>query len=242
MSEEHSTATSKYDYENDDWTIYCEELEGHFVTHETPDEKRVNILLSQLPSKTYEVLQNLLAPHLPSSKSFEEIKRTLEEHLKPKRSVFMARYAFHKRDQIAGENIREYVAVLRKLAEGCGFGALQEELIRDRSIFGVTDEAARKKLLIQMGDELELHQVALSIEAASAGVPTLVEPLIQKKRARSANAQCRHCGRRDHSFQRCRFRNSTCFVCGTHGHIRSVCDEWHQWNNCKVTSDYSPIS
>jgi hypothetical protein len=46
----------------------------------------------------------------------------LGDHLSPKPSSIAERFRFHKRKQLEGESINDYVAVLRKLAEHYHFG------------------------------------------------------------------------------------------------------------------------
>jgi hypothetical protein len=44
------------------------------------------------------------------------------------------RFRFHKRKQLEGESINDYVAVLRKLAEHCDFGDRLADDLRDRLV------------------------------------------------------------------------------------------------------------
>ena len=50
-------------------------------------------------------------------------------------------------DQAVGESIDGYVASLRSLAKTCNYGALTDNLIRDRMVVGILDKGIRKKLL-----------------------------------------------------------------------------------------------
>ena len=63
----------------------------------------------------------------------------LEAHFKPQRNVVYERYVFNSCVQIAEESVDVYVNRLRKLASSCEFGALTNELIRDRLVIGVKD-------------------------------------------------------------------------------------------------------
>lgn len=63
----------------------------------------------------------------------------LEAHFKPQRNVVYERYVFNSCVQIVEESVDVYVNRLRKIASSCEFGALTNELIRDRLIIGVKD-------------------------------------------------------------------------------------------------------
>ena len=75
---------------------------------------------------------------------------------------------FNNRDQEAGESVDTYPLNLRSLSDTCNFGALKDEIIRDRIVCGVRDSSLRKKLL--QVPELTLERcidMCRSAEAAS---------------------------------------------------------------------------
>ena len=77
----------------------------------------------------------------------------LEAHFKPQRNVVYERYVFNSCVQIVEESVDVYVNQLRKIASSCEFGALTNELIRDRLIIGVKDRDL-KGLLLQKAIEI----------------------------------------------------------------------------------------
>lgn len=80
-------------------------------------------------------------------------------HVLPKLNPIFARYKFNK--EIQGDNsIEEYLTRLRLLAKDCSFHD-EEEMIRDRLVFGVTSPKVREKLISQ-GEKLTLDK-AISI-------------------------------------------------------------------------------
>ncbi|CAB3978166.1 Hypothetical predicted protein [Paramuricea clavata] len=56
-------------------------------------------------------------------------------------------YCFNKRDQESHETVDAYFAALRTLAKTCNFGNLEDNLIRDRIVIGIKDNATQNKLL-----------------------------------------------------------------------------------------------
>ena len=118
-------------------------------------------------SKTYNLLRDLLAPAKPSTMKYAELVETLQSHYEPKPLVIAERFHFHKRDQLEGESVAEYSAVLKKCSERCEFKAFLEEALRDRFVCGLRSKATQKRLLA----EVELTwkkaiQTAQAMEAA----------------------------------------------------------------------------
>lgn len=62
------------------------------------------------------------------------IVKKLAEHFAPARNVLYDRFVFHSASQQQNESVDQYVVHLRQLGKACKFGALEEEMIRDRQI------------------------------------------------------------------------------------------------------------
>ena len=233
---------SRFDPNSDDWVIYCEQLEQHFLAYDVAEDKHVPMLLSSLPADVYTALRAILSPDIPSSKTYAEIKTTLTEYLKPKRSVFTQRYEFHQRDQREDEPVMVYITELKRISEGCEYAALRDEFIRDRLIFGIKDEEFRKKLLAKDESTLTLakaQKLAVAYENASKDSRALESattsssemPQVGLNKVKNASSKpgnrfsqkCKHCGRNNHLSVNCRFKNAECYACGTRGHTRNVC-------------------
>lgn len=75
------------------------------------------------------------------------LKRKFKEICNPETNVIMERHNFNKRQQKPGETIEAYVSTLRNMAKTCNFGALQDELIRDRLVCGISSDSVRRSLL-----------------------------------------------------------------------------------------------
>ena len=71
--------------------------------------------------------------------SFADIKTELNSYL-------VKRACFNKRVQRESEAIDSFLQDLYKIAEGCNYGTLKEELIRDRIVVGVADDDLSEQL------------------------------------------------------------------------------------------------
>lgn len=118
----------------------------------------------------------------------ECLKRKLKEICNPETNVIMERHNFNTRNQKAGETIEAYVSTLRNQAKSCSFGALADELSRNKLVCGVSSDNGRRTLLketdltlskviciCQISELTEKHSKALSTQktVTTANVDTV---------------------------------------------------------------------
>ncbi|KAH6947111.1 hypothetical protein HPB50_017093 [Hyalomma asiaticum] len=70
-----------FDVSTTDWASYDERLTSFLIVNRVPEGDRVHAFLSIIGPRTYSLLKSLVAPDLPSTKSFEVLKKTLIEFL-----------------------------------------------------------------------------------------------------------------------------------------------------------------
>ena len=82
------------------------------------------------------------------------------------------RYTFNTRNQEPGETFDSYLKAIRTLAKTCNFGTLEDNLIRDRIVIGISDSATKKKLLRLIGMQLlnRKHCPCLSVDKIFAKI------------------------------------------------------------------------
>jgi len=154
--------------------------------------------------------------------------------------VIFERARFNRRNQHPGELADDYITVLHQLAQGCEYGEMTDELIRDRLVVGIRDESLSEHLQIE--SKLTLEQAKKFIRQREAisqqqsilkgnnDSPTeTLEPMyvnkpIQGKKALGNSSQmshrqplpvqtryCRRCGKASHPRQTCPSYNAICF-------------------------------
>ena len=89
------------------------------------------------------------------SKNISKVLKAFEARCVAVEKVIYEHYMFNKRTQEVGENIQHFITDVLKLAENCQYGDLKDDLIRDKSISGITDDRVREKLLGTRGLNLE---------------------------------------------------------------------------------------
>ena len=109
----------------------------------------MSVLLTLVGPKVYELLCSLVSPNLPQDKTYEELAELFKRHYEPEPIVIAERFHFHRRNQVANENIAEYLAELRRLATHCKFSTFLEEALRDRLVCGLRSESIQKRLLAE---------------------------------------------------------------------------------------------
>lgn len=192
---------------------YLERVQLYFVTNDVANEKKVAVLLSVIGSKTYALLRSLLHPEAPKEKSFDQLAKTLREHLEPKPQTIVERFHFHRRNQEQSESVLDYnnIAELRRLSATCDFEGYLKEVLRDRFVCGLSNEATQKRLLTEQNLDLaKALEVAQAMEAAlknalqfkdlSVGCVKLdpkVSQVAEKQVTPCRNA-CYRCGKNNH--------------------------------------------
>ena len=123
----------------EDWASYTERLEQYFAANDVEDaDKQHAILLSGCGASTYQLIRDLVAPAKPTTKTFAELVKLVQEHHQPPPSFIVQRYNFNMRNQKEGETIAQFVAALRRLSEHCKFEATLDDMLRDRIVCGGT--------------------------------------------------------------------------------------------------------
>ena len=110
-------------------------------------EFRTATLLTCIGQDALEIYDGLAFDNDDQRKDIDLVIQKLEEFCVGTTNEIYQRYVFNKRDQGVGESIGTYVASLRSLAKTCNYGALSDNLIRDRTVVGILDKGIRNKLL-----------------------------------------------------------------------------------------------
>lgn len=97
-----------------------------------------------------------------------------EAYVMPKSNIIFARYKFHEKVQGANEPFEQFLTDLRLLVKDCNY-ANNEEMVRDRVVFGIHSPKVREKLL-NVGSDLTLDRaidIVRSHDMAQAQLKTI---------------------------------------------------------------------
>ena len=228
----------------EDFSIYVERLEQHFVLNDVTEAKKVPFLLTHIGMQAYEVLKRLLSPTKPTGKTYEQLVAELKAYFKPEVNEIPERYKFFLESQKSGQSIKEYVVDLRRIASNCNFGTFLESALRDRLVFGLRDSKLRTQLLKDSALTFQkAYSTAISWELAEKDTAENTSSIkkfsgrnVARTRGRSfqrsksqnrqannpSGSKCNRCGQ-SHNQKECPAKDWMCYKCNIRGHIAKMC-------------------
>jgi hypothetical protein len=156
----------EFDAHKEEWIAYTERLEEYFQANEIKQGRHRAVLLSVCGAATYQLIRNLLAPTKPSSKTYKQLVKLVQDHINPRPSIIVERFSFHTRRQREGESINDFVADLRKCSEHCKFGNTLDDMLRDRLVCGVRNTQLQRRLLAEQ--DLTFQKALSTCQASEA--------------------------------------------------------------------------
>ena len=129
------------------------------------DEIQISTLIYAMGDKAEDILGTITLT-ADEKKSFTVVLQKLEDHFVKKRNVIYERARFNQRSQHEGEPVDDFITSLYKLSEFCEFGALREDLIRDRIVVGLQDTRLSEKL--QLDGDLSLEKAVRTARQSEA--------------------------------------------------------------------------
>ncbi|KAH7947937.1 hypothetical protein HPB52_017158 [Rhipicephalus sanguineus] len=148
-----------------DWKLIFEAYVDAIGKDAAKPERRKALLINALGYaglKLYQTLSSANASETPASADvFQAALALFDDHFKDASCDYVARLRFQERRQLPGEPVVDFIASLRSLAASCGFGALENDMIRQQLFIGVASQNVRCRLL-QKGSSITLSE-ALSI-------------------------------------------------------------------------------
>lgn len=105
---------------------------------------QVNILLHIIGEQCRDVYEQF-SPE--TNFTVESLLRKFDTFFTPKKNLTVERHRFFTRNQQEHETVEQYVFDLNKLAMSCEFKELKEDLVKDKMICGLREEALRERLL-----------------------------------------------------------------------------------------------
>ena len=182
------------------------------------------------------------------SKSVKDILDILEQYCIGERNIIHERFVFNTISQAKHESFDTFYAKLRAQAKRCGFQTMTEDLIRDRIVLGIEDDATRKKL-IAYGNALNVDiavRMCRSQEVANRamkdlglGAATKAVDAVAKHTSMQTSKKCNWCGNYAHPREKCPAKDADCRKCLKKGHFAKVCRS-AQRNN--LTSDNKSVN
>ena len=132
----------------DDWPRWQRRFE-QFQTasglSEAPAAKQINTLLYCVGEVAEAVLSST-GVTADDRKVYDIVLNKFDNFFKVWRNVIYERARFNRRNQQPGETSEQFIMVLYELAENCDYGALKDEMIRDRLVVSIRDISLSERL------------------------------------------------------------------------------------------------
>jgi hypothetical protein len=119
------------------------------------EESQVNTLIYSMGEKADDIFHSFRLSEA-DGKKYQPVKSAFEGHFVKHRNIIFERAKFNSRKQEQGEPVDNFIVDLYTLAENCQYGALREEMIRDRIVVGIGDGHLAEKL--QLDPDLTLEK------------------------------------------------------------------------------------
>ena len=99
-------------------------------------------------------------------KVYDTVIGKFDSYFKVRKNVIYERARFNRRSQLQGESAEQYIMELYRLAETCEYGNFMEEMIRDRLVVGIADNALSGRL--QLDPDLTLEKAKKTVRQSEA--------------------------------------------------------------------------
>ena len=127
----------RFDNNVEEWEYYVQRFENELEVHGllvgdgAATDARRNQLLSKIGPDAFKVLVDHHCPDPVRSKSYEELKNTLEKHYRKGVCFLAERVKFSSRMRRKDETVAQFLNSLKAIAGHCSFGATLSERLGD---------------------------------------------------------------------------------------------------------------
>lgn len=229
------------------WKKWREEftLYADLALADKDDKHKVKMFRYLIGNRGREVYDTLTFVEVEDERTLQTVIEKFDAYCNPMKNESVERYKFNSRNQQPGESIYNYVTELKLVAANCGYGEIEESLIRDRIVCGIKDTSLRERLLretnltlkscldICRASELSKERMREIDNAPAAEVHALRTPdkgakMKYDNRQYSKGSvqiqQCRYCGRKHElSKQKCPAYGQVCHKCKKKDHFAVMC-------------------
>ena len=177
-----------FSFKAEEWTKWIKRFDRFRIASgmdAQDEENQVNALIYTMGEQAEDIVVSL---HLNAEEAgdYGTVKNKLDAHFVTRRNIIFERAKFNQRQQEVGESADSFHTALHCLAEYCGYGALHDEMVRDRLVVGLRDKRLSEQL--QMDPELTLEK-SINKAGQSEQVKKQLEMLKTNFKAEASSTQ-----------------------------------------------------
>ncbi len=229
----------------ENWRRFMQQLNIYLIASgndEARDKMKVSLLLNFAGEEAIEVFNTFTFEKEEDKWIFKTVESKFEEYCNPRKNVVFERFMYWKSIQ-EDETIDQYVTKLRKLIKNCEYPQqINDEMLRDKLVFGVKDVRMKERLLresdlsletalkmCRAAEQTKIHMQQMSNDESRTpevhaldrrGTKSKQENKVDDKKSRISN--CKFCGS-SHKVKACPAFGKTCPYCKKVGHVEAVC-------------------
>lgn len=96
-------------------------------------------------------------------KKYDAVLRKFDEFFGVRRNIIFERARINRRNQLPDDSAEQFITSLYSLADGCEYGNLKDEVVRDHIIVGIRDKAFSEWMQL---DALESAKTIVRLSSA----------------------------------------------------------------------------
>ena len=116
---------------------------GSGLTNRLANNK-ISTMIYAMGDQVDDILRTL---NIPNDSTYDQLKQSVDRYFGVRRNLIIERAKFNRRQQ--GESVDVFIQDLYRLVEHCEYRELREQLLRDRIVVGVIDNALSDRLQTQ---------------------------------------------------------------------------------------------
>ena len=220
------------------WREFAEQLQWFLAGTESTekgDEVKIGIMLSYAGKEAREIYKTLPWTSEGDANKFDKVLEAFQNYCSPRKNIIYERYTFWSLRQEEGESIDAYLTRLKVKIDTCEYNkegwptAVRQELIRDKFVFGLTDDSLKERLLREASLTLsKAIEIAQRSESSKQQIKDMTRfshsPNVHTMKGRSGSkpTYCGQCGQ-THKPKDCPAYGQKCSICHKLHHFAKVC-------------------
>ena len=171
MAQLHLQPPEQFNFKKpDDWPRWTRRFEQFRVASGLAGDdaaKQISTLLYCLGEEAEAVLTST-NPTDEEQQSYDAVIAKFDGFFRVRKNTIFERARFNRRNQCEGESAEHYIMALYELAENCDYRDMKSEMIRDRLVVGIRDNALSERL--QLDPDLDLEKAKKAVRQISPSV------------------------------------------------------------------------
>ena len=188
---------------SENWRKFIQQVEIFFLAvgkDQESDAVKITILLNLAGPDVIE-LYNTFTLSDADAKKYTKVVKAFEQYCSPKKNIVFERFTFWQCTQAQEENVDQFITRLKRIAKPCEFKD-EEDMLRDKMVFGIRDNSVKEKLLtrgnLKLKEAIDIARAAeitkRQIKLMSTDADKEVNLIKNQQRKVQLIQNCEYCG------------------------------------------------